>query len=268
MSASEAGSWAALVLAGSRGGADPVAACRGVENKCLVTVGGVPMLARVVDALMASPRIGRVLVVLDQPAVMERIAELAPLVAEGRVRAIAAEPSPSLSVLAGLDALGSLPVLVTTADHALLSPAILEAFLAPAARSGADIAAGMTPSAAILSAFPESRRTFWRFRDERYSGANLFAVMTARGRNAVRFWRRVEQDRKRPWRIARQFGWRPLLAYLSGRLTLDQAMERISRVMDARAVAVSLPIAEAAIDVDKPEDLDLVERIVASGGRA
>lgn len=268
MSVSEPQVWAALVLAGSRGAVDPVAACRGVENKCLVQVGGVPMLARVVQALTASPHVGRVLVVLDQPELMDRIGELAPEVAAGRVSVIRAEPSPSLSVLAGLDALESLPVLVTTADHALLTPAMIEAFLVPAGRSGADIAAAMTPSAAILGEFPQTRRTFWRFRDERYSGANLFAVMSGRGRNAVRFWRRVEQDRKRPWRIARQFGWRPLLAYLAGRLTLDEAMERISRVMDARAAAISLPIARAAIDVDKPEDLELVERILASGGRA
>ena len=61
----------------------------------------------------------------------------------------------------------------------------------------------------------------------------------------------------------RAFGWRPLLAYLLGRLTLDDAMARASNVIGARVAAVVLPYAEAAIDVDKPADLELVETILA-----
>jgi GTP:adenosylcobinamide-phosphate guanylyltransferase len=254
----------AVVLAGSRGGSDPVAAAAGASHKCLVTAGGVPMLARVVEALAASAWIGRILVVLDQPDLMGTLPRLAPLIESGRLGAMGAAPSPSLSVRAALGRLQTFPVLVTTADHALLSGAIIDAFCGAAIESGADVAAGLASATAILGAYPESRRTFWHFRGERYSGANLFAILTPRGENAVVFWRRVEQDRKRPWRIARAFGWGALLAYLSRRLTLEQATRRLSRVLDASAVAVPIAIAEAAIDVDKPEDLELVERILAA----
>jgi hypothetical protein len=61
----------------------------------------------------------------------------------------------------------------------------------------------------------------------------------------------------------RAFGWRPLLAYLLGRLTLDAAMRRASRITGTRVAAISLPFAEAAIDVDKPADLALAETILA-----
>ena len=44
---------------------------------------------------------------------------------------------------------------------------------------------------------------------------------------------------------------------------VDQAMRRVSRVMGCEARAVPLPFAEAAIDVDKPADLALVEAILA-----
>ena len=80
------------------------------------------------------------------------------------------------------------------------------------------------------------------------------------------FWRRVEQERKRPWRLVRAFGLRPLFAYLFGRLTLDDAMVRASGVIGARVAAVRLPFAEAAIDVDKPADLALVEAILSRDG--
>ena len=46
--------------------------------------------------------------------------------------------------------------------------------------------------------------------------------------------------------------------------TLAQAMRLVSRRLGLEAAAIVLPMAEAAIDVDKPADLDLVERILAA----
>ena len=152
-------------------------------------------------------------------------------------------------------------MLVTTGDHPLLTPEIVAHFCAAAA-DRADLVAGLASAAAIRTAYPDAQRTYLRFRDERYSGANLFAVLKPEGRRAVAFWRRVEQERKRPWRLVRAFGWQPL-AYLLGRLTLDDAMARASNVIGARLAAVVLPQPEAAIDVDKPADLELVETILA-----
>ena len=134
-----------------------------------------------------------------------------------------------------------LPLLVTTGDHPLLTPEIVAHFCAAARATGADLVAGLASAAAIRTAYPDAQRTYLRFRDERYSGANLFAVLKPEGRRAVAFWRRVEQERKRPWRLVRAFGWQPLLAYLLGRLTLDDAMARASNVIGARLAAVVLP---------------------------
>ena len=53
------------------------------------------------------------------------------------------------------------------------------------------------------------------------------------------------------------------MRYLLGRLTLDEALARLSRRLDVKIGAVVMPFAEAAIDVDSPADLALVERIVA-----
>ena len=160
----------------------------------------------------------------------------------------------------------SLPLLITTADHALLAPAIVERFLGDARASGADAVAALTPASVLLAAYPQSRRTFIRFRDGPCSGANLFAILTPEGRRTVAFWSRVEQERKRPWRLVRAFGLWPLASYLCGRLSLDDAMARASAVTGARVAAVRLPIPEAAIDVDKADDLRLVESILRERG--
>jgi len=265
VSAAAAGAsrFTALVLAGSRGEADPVARLCGVMHKCLAPVGGSPMLARVVAALAASPQIGRIFVSLAEPAILKEVP------AAARCVALTSAATPSLSVLRALDEIADgLPLLITTADHPLLSVEIVAAFCAGARASGADLAAGLAAAEVVRDAYPEAVRTWLRFADASYSGANLFALLTPAGRQAVVFWRRVEQARKRPWRLVGAFGPGPLLAYLFRRLTLDAAMARASRVIGARVAAVRLPFAEAAIDVDKAADLELVEAILRRRGAA
>jgi GTP:adenosylcobinamide-phosphate guanylyltransferase len=255
----------ALVLAGSRPGKpDRLAEACGIAYKCLIPTGGVTMLVRVVRALTASHDIERIFLSLEDPNLPGTLPALQPDLESGRVIALPSDATPSLSVLRFLDGgHGSLPLLVTTADHPLLSSGIVKRFCDAARASGADVAGAMTPAPVLLASYPEAQRTFIRFRDDRYSGANLFAVLMPEGRRAVEFWRKVEQERKRPWRLVGAFGLWPLTLYLCGRLSLDDAMERASAVMGARVAAVRLPIAEAAIDVDKPADLELVEAILA-----
>jgi GTP:adenosylcobinamide-phosphate guanylyltransferase len=84
---------------------------------------------------------------------------------------------------------------------------------------------------------------------------------------AVRFWRGMERNRKKPWRLMAAAGLPTLYRYLRGRLDLAAAFERLSVVSGARVRPVLLAQPEAAIDVDKPEDLALVERILAERPR-
>lgn len=253
----------ALVLAGSRRGeSDPVAQYRHAPAKCLVTAGGVPMLVRVVRTLRRSARIGRIVISTDDPALLERVEALRD-VAPPDVLASAA--SLSGSVQAAFTVCGP-PLLVTTADHALLEPAMVDQFLDRADASRADVAVALVAAATIRASHPDTRRTYLRFRDEGYSGANLFLLRTAEAAQGIAFWRRIERDRKAPWRLARALGPLLLLSYLLRVATLEQAMRLVSKRLGLRAAAVVLPMAEAAIDVDKPADLDLVERILAARG--
>lgn len=242
----------ALILAGERPEGDPMAKSAGIALKALLPVAGTPMLTRVIDALRATEGIGRIAVSISA----------AGAVTDPEVETLMTAPSPSGSVLAAIDRLPT-PLLVTTADHALLTPEIIARFVQVAvAASDADLVAGMVERAAVEAVVPDSKRTYWHFKDGHYSGANLFFLKNPRARAAVEFWRRVEADRKRPWRIVKAFGPGLLLGYLFGRLTLDQAMLQASSRLGCRVRAIALPYGEAAIDVDKPADLVLVEQLL------
>lgn len=259
---------AALILAGSRSDSDPVAAAGERSCKAFVPVAGQPMLARVIDALEASGRVGRITVVLDAAAPLASEApELASRMADGGIQRIDPEPTPSRSVLRAFATLPTdTPLLVTTADHPLLTADMVADFIDDALKSDADACAGLAPTALIDDAYPQARRTRLRFRDGGRSGCNLFLFRGPRARNVLSFWARMEARRKRPWRLALALGPITLAAYALGLLTLEGAMRRLGHKADARLHAVILRQPEAAIDVDTLADLRLVETILGAGG--
>ncbi len=70
------------------------------------------------------------------------------------------------------------PLLVTTADHALLDPAMIADFCAKA--DGADVAIGLVEQRSLMARLPSTQRTWLKFRGGAYSGANLFAFGSRR----------------------------------------------------------------------------------------
>jgi hypothetical protein len=150
------------------------------------------------------------------------------------------------------------PVLLTTADHALLRNEIVDDFCTRAVGSGLDLVVGLVPYDQVMAAHPGVRRTGWRFRDGTYCGCNLYAFARPRARRAADFWRSVEQERKRPWRVLRLLGAGSMLRYLTGRLTLAEAVERLSTRLEIRIGHVLLPFPEAALDVDTVSDWEYV----------
>ena len=65
--------YTALVLAGRRGGVDPVAAAEGVAHKALALVGNRTLIARVVGALRGAATIADILVATDEPDVARAV---------------------------------------------------------------------------------------------------------------------------------------------------------------------------------------------------
>ena len=125
-----------------------------------------------------------------------------------------------------------------------------------------DAVVGVAPYERVMTVAGHTRRTVTRLRDGSVCGCNLFALLTPGGMQAVTFWQRMERHRKHPARIARTLGPRTLLKFVFRRLTLAGAMARLSELSGVRVGSVLLPFGEAAIDVDKPDDLAVVEAML------
>jgi CTP:molybdopterin cytidylyltransferase MocA len=253
----------ALILAGSRGPDDPMAKAAGVSHKALLPVAGVPMLLRVVEALRATAGIGRIHVCIEDARVVDAVPGLAALRQSGVLEVIPAAESPAASVAAALRRIDlSRPLVVTTGDHPLLTPAILQRFLG-SAPIDCDLAVALAPSDVVSAAYPGAVRTFYRLGKQRYSGCNLFLVRSSAAARVADFWRRLEAHRKRPLRLVWEIGPLALVKVLTGLMDAHQAFAYLSRKTGAIVRHVELRVADAAVDVDKPADLELVERIFA-----
>ncbi|WP_299008202.1 nucleotidyltransferase family protein [uncultured Caulobacter sp.] len=243
----------ALILAGSRGGeVDPAAAYAGVTHKGLIVLQGRTLLDRVLGAVQAAGA--------QTIGVSANDETIRAALAGANVKVLPPSAGPSQSVADGATTLG-FPLVVTTVDHALLKPDWITQFVADTPVD-ADVAVLLASEERVQAAAPQTKRTYLKFRDGRYSGCNLFLLRNENALKVIAVWRKVEALRKQPWKIAAMLGPGFLIRYALGLLTLDEAVARLGRLADVKAAAVRAHDGLAAVDVDKPSDLDLVRELV------
>jgi molybdopterin-guanine dinucleotide biosynthesis protein A len=245
--------WHVVILAAGRGSDDPMAKAYGVAHKCTLPIAGKPMLQWVLEALRLANISKPFVVVIDDLKVLPH---------EPDVEVISAKSSAPASAIAAIQHIQSYPVLITTGDHPLLTPAIVNHMLVQSEQADADVLVGLATAETINAAYPETKRTYFNLGGTRVSGCNLFAVKSPNGLKLLHRWQELERDRKKPWKLVSAFGVMPIVWFAFGLLTPDRAFGHISRKLGILVKPVLLPFAEAAIDVDKPSDHALVEKIL------
>lgn len=259
---SQQAKWTAIILAGQRPGRDPFIEECGQKYKALIEVAGQSMLRRVTEAVLASPEIKSVVILAQEPDCLMS-GHMADLAGDPRIQLATSQSgiATSIAAVAGTD-VAPWPMLVTTADHALLTTEMVNGFLAGAGQ--ADIAIGVGERRNVQGSYPTTKRTWMKFSDGHYSGANLFALAQANVAPALLLWASVEQDRKKSLSIISRFGPHLLLRALTRTISFPDAIGRAGKRLGLVAVPVIMPQPEAAIDVDKSSDLALVEEILGA----
>ncbi len=246
------------MLAGQRPGLDPLASAFGEDLKALVSLDGEAMITRVVRTLSASPEVGRIVVLAQEP---DRLAEA--VAAGGQAVLSASGAGISTSILSVVESkITPWPLFVTTADHPLLTPQMVAEFLGEAA--GSDLSVALVEKRPMLVAFPDAKRTWLKFRDGHWSGANMFALTNPRALAALTLWAAAEQDRKTAWKLFLHFGPMLFLRAITRTIGLGEALQIAGQRLGLSAKLVSMSDPVAAIDVDKPADHALASTILAA----
>jgi len=249
-----------LVLAGARADGDPLAQSEGVISKAIIDIAGQPMLSRVLRALKNSQAnlpahvIGRRGTALKQAA---GGIDCNFLEAQGK--------GPSASLFKELDTGNvELPILVTTCDHPLMTAEIINLFLEKSIANGADMTVGLAERTTIEATYPQTKRTYMPLGGAELSGCDMYYLATPKALSVIKFWQRAERDRKKPWRLVWHFGVLTALRILFSKSGPEAVFKMLSSRLGVRVRPIIMPFAEAAIDVDKTSDLDLVREIVAA----
>lgn len=258
-----------VILAGERPGGSPLSHAFNVSASVMVPVAGKPSLAHVMQAIKDSRLADGGIICGPSADVVANNAELNNLLRDPDYEWLTPASGPAASALSALEKLNDFPTLLTAGDHALLTGGIVDDFcgrtFSPDNYSDYDLIIGFVPYALVQAQWPDSKRTVLKFSDGGFCGSNLFAVLNPDGMKALAFWRQAEADRKHPWKIARRFGLVALLRYLFRRLTLEDALQSLSKAAACRIGHVQVDFARAAVDVDSIEDQQLAEKIMSSG---
>jgi len=250
----------AIVLAGDRTKQDSLINHSKAPCKALIDIDGIPMVRRVLNALQQSSAVSKILLAGPEAGEVAIDKLLSELIASEEISWRDPEVSPAASAYNSMQSLASdTPVLLTTADHPLLTREIVDAFCRQSLADDIDVTVGLAPHALITEAYPGIKKTALRFSDGEFCGCNLYAFLTPEGRQVARFWRKIEQHRKKPRVLIGLLGWWTLLRYRLGMLPLDEALAKLGKRLGLRLRAVILPYANAAIDVDSIADLALVD---------
>jgi GTP:adenosylcobinamide-phosphate guanylyltransferase len=250
-------------MAGRREGTiDPLAAAAGLEDKCIVPVAGRPMIAHVLAALAAVPEIGRIIVSVNAPETLQGFGVVDGLIAQGRLKLVPARANLVDSLLGAIED-AHFPVLVTTADNVLLTPAAIVAIGEDAAAAKADVAVAFSRRDMVLAAHPDGQRRFYRFSDDAYSNCNSYWLGSTHALKVAEVFRSGGQFAKHPLRIVNAFGLLNLLRFRFGIGTLDGAFRRFSSRFELNVRPVLVADGAAAIDVDNARTLAVAEAILA-----
>jgi len=250
----------ALILAGQRVGAkDPLCDSK-YPHKAFIEIAGKSMLSRVIEALKNSNQFKKIIVAV--PDQLEtHFADLIgndPIV-QVRISAV----SPATSMLEVLESLSeNATIMTTTCDHPLLTSEMVNYFLSSVEEKHHHVAVGCVSRKIFETDYPTAKRTFIKLQDISFSGANMFWLKAGGANPLLQFWKRLEDNRKKPLKMASEIGVITAARYLSGRLSKRGLLETIERKTGVCAELIELPFAQAAIDVDKAADIEIVESLL------
>jgi GTP:adenosylcobinamide-phosphate guanylyltransferase len=238
----------AIVLAG--GPPDAISALEpGAPNKAFVRVGGVPLVQRTLNGLRASSRIDRIVAVAPPSAAAHPALAGASEVRGDGVRMLE-------SLRSGMQGFTEHALVVVAVSDlpALDAPAVDEFVDAVLARD-LDLAYACVERRYHQAAYPEFPHTWARMRDGSFCGGGLVALRPRVLPRLDTLLDALGRARKSPLRLAGLFGWDVLARFAIGRLRIEDAEARGSRLLAARVGAIRCTQPQIALNVDRVEDV-------------
>ena len=232
-----------------------------VKHKAWIPLGGRLMAERVLDALDGCrERIAQ--------RVLVTRAEDVPDAVRARVDRIV-EPGPTLlqSLENGVNAASrqDIPILGIPCDMCFLEPSSIEDFLDRCDRRPAEVHYSYVRFETSEARYPGLRHTWVKMADGTFCGGGLALLTPSAVTRARAFVENLTLARKTPWKLASVLGPKIIFKLLLGRLTVADAEERMTLLMQAKTVGIESPCPDVGFNVDAPEELATARRLAETG---
>jgi len=225
------------------------------QSKALLEIAGKPMVQWVLDAVGASEKIEKVVIVgLDPESGVSCQKPLTYIPNQGsmldNVRA-------SIDKVVELNPDADL-ILMVSSDIPALTTEMVDWSIKTALETEDDLYYNLITKEVMEARYPGSNRSYIKFSDAEICGGdmNLARASVASGNDDL--WERLISARKNPFKQAALFGYSTLFLLLTRRLSIHDAAPRISKQIGIRGRAVFCPYAELAMDVDKPHQFEIL----------
>ncbi|MCT2399087.1 NTP transferase domain-containing protein [Novosphingobium mangrovi (ex Huang et al. 2023)] len=253
-----------IVLAGQQGGAaDPLAERFGKSHRSLIPLAGQPMIAHVLHTGLMHPNVASLAICIEKEAFAPLWDVLTRLPGRGTVALVEAREHLADSVRDAARGWEG-PLIVTTADHALLSADAIDAVAGALGQADAVIA--LSPRDCVEAMHRAAPRRFLSLRDGDFAACDVYGIAGPSAVRAVEVFRGNGGFDRSGTRIRRAAGLLGLLLMRCRMLTLAAAAEFASRRLGLRLSAVVLPDGGQAIDVDDDHSYAVVRDLL--DGRA
>ena len=244
----------ALVIAG--GSSDKLKKYSEVAKEALIPIGDKVMVEYVVEAVEGTPGINKIAIVGPN--------ELKNIFAHKEKLIIAEEGKSAIdSIINGLNLLKPQgKVLILTADIPLIGPAAITGFLEACKDPSVDVYYPIVSKEAYEAKYPGIKRTYVTVKDGTYTGGNAFFINPNIADKCAETAKKLVKLRKSPLALSSLIGWRFILKLITKRITIKEAEEKFSGLLDIKGRVVISPYPEIGMDVDKPSDLQLVKSVI------
>jgi len=229
--------------------------------KAMLDIAGKPMIRWVLDAVSGSSYIDRIIVVglptaadlqCSKPVViLENQGEMTLNIRAAAENIMQNDPQARHCILFASDT----PA-ITSEMVDWMAQVVLE--------SDAEVIYPAIERQVMETRFPGSKRSFTRFKDVEYCGADIIGLDPRVTGSDNPLWEKLTAARKSTMRQAALLGYDTLFLLMLRRLSLAEAEVMISRRLNVRGKALACPYAEMGMDVDKPHQLELMRADMAS----
>jgi molybdopterin-guanine dinucleotide biosynthesis protein A len=231
--------------------------------KAMLSVAGKPMLQHVINALVGSKSVTHITII--------GLTELSGLSCPLPLTLLPNQPDMLSNIITGMREIsarnpGAEQMLLVASDIPALTGQMVDWMVDIVEKSDADLFYNVVTRQVMEARYPGSRRTYTRLKDLEICGGDLSALRLDMLDNLSDLWGQLIASRKNPVKQAAIMGFGLLFQLLTRQATLEDAARMISDRLGIKGKVILCPFAELGMDADKPFQLEILQKDLASRG--